>query len=187
MAFWWPRYVKQIEWVIKQEQECRLNIEQLYNEAEGGMDMPSPLGKFRIFTKADRIEKLKDGTLNIVDYKTGNDSRGSKEIKNGKAPQLPIEGLIAQSGGFKDVPAAAVSKMQYWALKNEQIKEVKGSDNTTALKIIRETVQNLIDAYAKEKQPYLVKPRPADAGKNSDYDHLSRLDEWCVHADNPEE
>jgi len=186
MAFWWPNYVKQVEWVIAEEQKRRAEIKQLYNEAEGATYLPSPLGKFKIFSSADRIEKLKDGTLNIVDYKTGG-ARSLKEIKTGKAPQLPVEGLIAEAGGFKDVAAATVSGMQYWAFKDEQVRGIKGADSAGALAVTKEIVQNLINAYADEKQPYLVKPRPSDVGNSSDYDHLSRLDEWCVHVNNKAE
>ncbi len=186
LAFWWPNYVKQIEWVVAEEQKRRAAIKQLYNETDGETYLPSPLGKFKIFSSADRIEELKDGTLNIVDYKTGA-ARSLKEIKAGKAPQLPVEGLIAEAGGFKDVAAATVSGMQYWAFKDEQVKGIKGADSAGALAVTREIVQNLINAYADEKHPYLVKPRPSDVGNSSDYDHLSRLDEWCVHVNNKAE
>ncbi len=187
MAFWWPRYVKNMEWVVAQERVRRGNIAQLYNECRGEMSMPGPLGSFEVFADADRIEKLKDGTLNIVDYKTGNDSRKTNEVTSGKAPQLPIEGLIAQKGGFKDIAPAQINSLQYWALKDETLREVKDVDCLKSMEIIEQTIQNLINAYAKEEQPYLVKPRPSDMDGYSDYDHLSRLDEWCVHGNKTEE
>ena len=186
-AFWWPRFVKQMEWVIKQEQDYRPFIRQLQNETFGEVILPSPSGGFRIFGTADRVEILKNGTLNIVDYKTGNDSFANKEITAGKAPQLPVEAIIAQKGGFEGVPAAKVSALRYWALKEETIKEAVGKDCEKAIGRITEIVENLINAYARQEQPYLVKPRPSDMGKISDYDHLSRLNEWCVHAEQKED
>ncbi len=184
MAFWWPKFVKQIEWVISQETEIRTDVKHLYNERDGEIFLPNPAGgMFRVFATADRIEELKDGTLNIADYKTGNDSRKPTEIKACKAPQLPVEGMIAARGGFKDVAAAPVSKLQYWALKEEKTKEIAGADCVATLDKMEQIVKNLIDEYANPERPYLVKPRPADIDNNSDYDHLARLQEWCVHAD----
>ncbi len=184
MAFWWPKFEQQIEWVISQEIEIRSDIKNLYNEKSGKIYLPNPAGGlFEIFAKADRIEKLKNGTLSIVDYKTGNDSRKPKEIEKCTAPQLPVEGLIAAQGGFEDVSAAPVTKLQYWALKEEKIKEIKDADCFKSLDKMERLVRNLIEEYANPHRPYNVKPRPADIDKNSDYDHLARLQEWCVHAD----
>ena len=184
MAFWWPKFEQQIEWVISQEIETRADIKNLYNEKSGKIYLPNPAGGlFEIFAKADRIEKLKNGTLNIVDYKTGNDSRKPKEIKECTAPQLPVEGLIAAQGGFEDVAPAPVTKLQYWALKEEKIKEITDADCLKSLDKMERLVRNLIEEYADPHRPYNVKPRPADIDNNSDYDHLARLREWCVHAD----
>jgi RecB family exonuclease len=44
---------------------------------------------------------LADGTLAIVDYKTGTPPSG-RMVQEGFALQLGLIGLIAQAGGFKD-------------------------------------------------------------------------------------
>ncbi len=119
LAFWLPKYKKQMEWVVAKELQCRADIRKLYNEIEGEYSIQGPAGKFTISGTADRIEELKDGTLNIVDYKTGNDSRTHDEIVNGKAPQLPVEALIAQNKGYAGVPDAKIYGLQYWALKDK--------------------------------------------------------------------
>ena len=183
MAFEWPRYVKIVDWVVKHENECRSDIKRIYNEIEGAVELPYPLGSFKIYAKADRIEKMQDDTLQIVDYKTGGNSRSPVEMKSGKAPQLPIEGLIAQKGGFAGVSAADISGLQYWAFKQGQIREINGEDCAAAISNIEQTIKNYIEAFANPDCPYQVKPRPSPADENSDYDHLSRLDEWCVHSE----
>lgn len=184
-AFWWPKYEEEIDWLIKQEISGRPEIEQLYNEISGSIKLPYSQGEFLIEAKADRIEKLKDGTLNIIDYKTGK-TRKAKEIVAGNAPQLPIEGLIAQRGGFEGVKPAATNSFQYWAFHDSAIC-TDAEKSAAAIEKITEILQNLINAYSRQEQAYLVKPRPADVGGFSDYDHLSRLSEWCVHADSTED
>lgn len=186
MAFWWPKYEDEINWVVEQECACRERIRTLHNEVEGSMEMAGPHGKFTIFAIADRIEELDNGELNIIDYKTGR-KQSEKELKSGKAPQLPIEGLIAQKGGFTDIPPTAVEGLQYWGLKDESISKVEGDNTADAMDIVEQTVQNHINAYARKEQPYWVKPRPADVKNASDYDHLSRIKEWSAHSNSAED
>lgn len=197
-AFWLPKYKKQMEWVVTKELQCRAAIRKLHSEIEGECKIKTPTGDFTISGKADRIEELKDGTLNIVDYKTGNDSRKSKEIIDGKAPQLPIEAIIAQNRGYKEVTSNKVSGLQYWALKDDLPqetaanskkikKETCGEETQKAIEKMKEIVAGLIEDYANPKQAYLVKPLPSAMDDISNYDHLSRLYEWCVHSDETED
>lgn len=185
-AFWWPKYEDEINWVIEHECSCRDRIRTLHNEVKGSMEMNGPRGKFTISAIADRIEELENGELNIIDYKTGK-KRSTDELEKGKAPQLPIEGLIAQKGGFTDVAPANVEGLQYWGLKDESISKVEGDKTAGVMDIVEQTVQNHINAYARKEQPYWVKPRPADVKNPSDYDHLSRLKEWSVHSNSAED
>jgi ATP-dependent helicase/nuclease subunit B len=74
----------------------------------------------RVFGRADRIDRLADGTLAIVDYKTGTPPSG-RMVQEGFALQLGLIGLIAQAGGFKDedgrvTVAGEPTRFEYWSL-----------------------------------------------------------------------
>lgn len=181
-AFWWPRFVKTINWLADTENIYRGEISKVHNEVTGSFDFCSAGGKFTITAKADRIDETKDGYLNILDYKTGR-ARTSSEIASGMAPQLPIEGLIAENGGFAGIPAKKVSTLRYWKLGD---KEIIGNEQQSRDGIERteERVKTLISLFDFETTPYLAKPNPHDAPEYSDYDHLSRYLEWSVRDDN---
>ena len=82
-------------------------------EVKGEREFTAPAGPFKIRATADRIDRLAGGGLAIYDYKTGYNP-SDKQIKAGFAPQLPLEGAIAQAGGFTGIAAAEVAKLAAW-------------------------------------------------------------------------
>lgn len=182
-AFWWPSFVKTVDWVLAQEAICRPNIKQIYNEVEGQMEFAAPAGPFIAEARADRLNFNKDGSIDIIDYKTGS-IRSNKQVHAGYAPQLPIEGLIAASGGFskngRKIPTGKVNKLSYWRLGNK-ITEITETDKVLAQ--TRENLQKLISAFDFETTPYLARPNPKYVPKYSEYDHLERIKEWATEED----
>lgn len=182
-AFWWPSFVKTVDWVLAQEAICRPDIKQIYNEVEGQMEFAAPAGPFIAEARADRLNFNKDGSIDIIDYKTGS-IRSNKQVHAGYAPQLPIEGLIAASGGFskngRKIPTGKVNKLSYWRLGNK-ITEITETDKILAQ--TRENLQKLISAFDFETTPYLARPNPKYVPKYSEYDHLERIKEWATEED----
>lgn len=182
-AFWWPSFVKTVDWVLTQEAICRPDIKQIYNEVEGQMEFAAPAGPFIAEARADRLNFNKDGSIDIIDYKTGS-IRSNKQVHAGYAPQLPIEGLIAASGGFskngRKIPTGKVNKLSYWRLGNK-ITEITETDKVLAQ--TRENLQKLISAFDFEATPYLARPNPKYVPKYSEYDHLERIKEWATEED----
>lgn len=182
-AFWWPSFLKTVDWVLAQEAICRPDIKQIYNEVEGQMEFAAPAGPFIAEARADRLNFNKDGTIDIIDYKTGS-IRSNKQVHAGYAPQLPIEGLIAASGGFskngRKIPTGKVNKLSYWRLGNK-ITEITETDKVLAQ--TRENLQKLISAFDFETTPYLARPNPKYVPKYSEYDHLERIKEWATEED----
>ncbi len=64
-------------------------------EQEGGIDIAG----VRLTGKFDRIDAMGDGTIGIVDYKTGQPP-STKAVRAGYSLQLGLLGLIAERGGF---------------------------------------------------------------------------------------
>ena len=93
-AFWRPKFEKTAEWIAATEKEYRGQVRKVYNETNGEITYQLPGGDFTFTAKADRIDVLKDGSINIIDYKTGK-IPSKKQVMSGHALQLPLEGLIA--------------------------------------------------------------------------------------------
>ena len=184
-AFWWPKFVKTAAWLVETEKNYRSEVKKVYNEVTGSLDFASDGGKFTITAKADRIDETIDGHLNVLDYKTGK-ARTLKEIITGMAPQLPIEGLIAEKGGYAGIPAKKVSTLRYWRLGKEEI-AANSEQSQKGLERTMSYLQTLIAYFDKETTPYYAKPNPHDAPDYSDYDHLSRFLEWSVRDEQAKE
>ena len=152
----------------------------MHNECKGSWRFEAPAGEFTITAKADRIDETKDGKVNIIDYKTGK-ARSVKEVSRGFAPQLPLEGLIAQNGGFANIPAAEVEKLIYWQLgvKDTVVDDKVGKVITENEEHLKETI-NLFDF---ETTAYICHPNPKRIPEYSDYEHLARVKEWKVTED----
>lgn len=180
-AFWWPRFERLARWVAQEETARRPLVRETHVEASGKLD----LGDFLLTATADRIDLLQDGTLAILDYKTGQPP-SDKEVLAGFAPQLPLEALIAQSGGFEGVPGRPVSDLQFWHLKGNtdggEARSVKTKDKPLG-ELVTEAldgVRGLIRAFDDPETPYLARPHPERAPKWSDYLHLARVREWSA-------
>ena len=181
-AFWWPRFLRIAKWFIDLETVRREEIVNTHSEVRGFIEITAPAGVFRLTAKADRIDELKDGTLRIIDYKTG--APPSKlEVAAGFAPQLPLEALIAEGGGFDGIIEKRVSNLNYWRLRGSipagQVLSVGDNPSKLAAEA-EEGVTALIRQFDDVGTPYGSRPRPENAPKFSDYEHLARVKEWSM-------
>lgn len=176
-AFWWPNFEKTVKWLVEREKSYRQNIKKVHNEVKGRMVINAPAGEFTLTAKADRVDETCDGRLNIIDYKTGK-ARSKAEVEKAYAPQLPIEGLIAENGGFENIDKAEVAELIYWQLAK---KETVISENvSTVLSNNLQRIAELIHLFDFETTPYLSRPNPKHIPEYSDYEHLARVKEWSV-------
>ena len=184
-AFWWPRFESVARWVVQQERKRRPLIRNSWYEIDGELTLAAPGGAFRLRARADRLDALKDGTLALIDYKTGTPP-GKTEIAAGYAPQLPLEAAIAAQGGFKDAPGQPVSQMLFWQLKGgtDGGREIPAGDDSARL--AHEALAGLgalVAAFDDPDTAYQARPYPAMAPKYSDYGHLARIAEWSSGED----
>ncbi|MBQ7660109.1 MAG: PD-(D/E)XK nuclease family protein [Alphaproteobacteria bacterium] len=186
-AFWLARFEKTARWIVAKEQIYRAEVAQTHHEIWGSMSLEAPRGPVVIEARADRIDEMKDGTFGIIDYKTGR-FPSAKQILSGYAPQLPVEALIAQSGGFESkqqkLPAKKVSAVSYWGLAEKIVSVDK--DLPSVLLETQEHIQALLASFDDENTPYLPRPNSKHANPHPDYEHLSRLKEYVVGDDEDE-
>ncbi|HLL59512.1 MAG TPA: PD-(D/E)XK nuclease family protein, partial [Allosphingosinicella sp.] len=133
---------------------------------------------------ADRIDRAADGSLVILDYKTGTPP-GPKAVAEGYSMQLGLLGLIAQRGGFKDVEGIPAC-FEYWSLAKKAGKlgyvssPVGGKNGLDPAEFTTIAARNFIAAAQKwltGDEPFTAKLHPEYA-PYGDYDQLMRLDEW---------
>ena len=188
-AFWWPRFRSVARWLAVHERARRPNLAAIHCEINGHLEIEGPAGTFLLHARADRLDVLKDGSLALIDYKTGQPPT-PKEVAAGYAPQLPLEAAIARFGGFDGIKPAEVSEMLYWRLKGGAEGGEEKSATNDPSRLTDEAMDGLaglIAAFDDADTPYEARPHPDRAPKYSDYQHLARVKEWSVAGDETEE
>lgn len=178
-AFWWPRFERIARWFVAAERARRAGIVESRSEVHGSLLVPSPAGGFTITAIADRIDRLADSGLVLIDYKTGAvPSKG--EIENGIAVQLPLEGAIARDGDFGGLSGRPAT-LEYWKLSGGETPArttaIGGVDPAGLVDQVLASVRALIDRFDDPATPYLAVPVLRWAPRFSDYRHLERLDD----------
>lgn len=182
LAFWQPRFRRISEWFALQEQDRRAYIHKAHAEIKGSITLAGPQGPFELAARADRIDELADGSLAIIDYKTGSPP-STKEVAAGYAPQLPLEAVIAADGGFEGVPAKPVSDLSYWRLSGRgDGGEIRpAGDSAEDLRIgALDGLLALIAIFDDPNTPYEARPHPDMAPQYGDTQHLARVKEWST-------
>ncbi len=182
-ALWGPRAKAALEWagttIIAAQREGRSPA---VVERKGTL----AIGDVTLSGKPDRIDSLPDGTLAVVDYKTGTSPK-KVAVEAGFALQLGLLGAMVERGGFGDDSTAEVSGYEYWRLRRsdkgafgycEAPFSAKGSvqaDNFADL-ALRKT-EAAVRSYLIGDEPFVAKLHPEWA-PYGDYDQLMRFEEW---------
>lgn len=179
MAFWWPQFQRLRDWFLNQMIIEKDAITQIKTETKGGIEIPTAKGPIILTAKADRIDILATGQARIIDYKTGKPP-SKKEVAQGYAPQLPLEGLILKVGGFSELPPMEVETLYYWRLTGvTPAGEVTSFDKVTELLDAAERgVRRLFEAFLGRETPFYAYPDPLRPLPYHAYAHLERVKEW---------
>jgi ATP-dependent helicase/nuclease subunit B len=195
-ALWWPRFERMARWFVATEND-RADIEERLVERSGAMAIGDD---FTLTVRADRIDRLQGGRLGIIDYKTGLPPSAKQVLS--LSPQLLLEAVIVLAGGFRDVPAGDIARLDYYRVsgadeggKTSSVGTRKANSRTgepeitlpQAIDLTRQRVTALISAYKDSDRPYLSRARPAESMRfTGDYDHLARVGEWSIGAEDEE-
>jgi ATP-dependent helicase/nuclease subunit B len=180
-AFWWPRFERIAHWFVAHERARSGEIKTSLVERSGQATITSPTKPFVVKAKADRIDILRDGSIAIVDYKTGSPPT-DKEVIAGFSPQLPLEGVIALMGGFEGVAPTRIEELAFWHLHGRNDGATDRGVKGDIAKIVAEAragLEHLIERFDDPDTKYEARPHPEHAPKYSDYEHLTRVKEWA--------
>jgi ATP-dependent helicase/nuclease subunit B len=188
-ALWWPRFERIARWLVDWERERRAALADLRAEIRGEIFLPIGDRRFRLYGRADRIERRRDGGYAILDFKTG-DPPSSTQVRIGIAPQLTLEAAILRRGGFEGFdPEVPIDELAYVKLKGG---EPAGLDCPIDLKerapdaAAEHAVKKLTELATKfedERTPYRSLVLPMWTNRYGTFDDLARVKEWSAFGD----
>ncbi|MCY7340182.1 MAG: double-strand break repair protein AddB, partial [Sphingomonas bacterium] len=177
-ALWQPRLIEAVQWIASEVEVDRAagrrpQAAELFGKAE--------LAGVELYGKVDRVDIMPDGTLAIIDYKTGK-APSAKAVAEGFALQLGLLALIAEGGGFEGISGTA-SAFEYWSLAKDKDKfgkrvlADKDVKDRRFLDLVLDRFAEAAGKYLTGEEPFVAKLHPAHA-PYGDYDQLMRLEEW---------
>lgn len=170
-------------------------------EAWGQHTFQTKAGTLTLYARADRLDIAPGGSsaeggprAHIIDYKTGT-LPSRRAIRDGKAPQLALEGALWLSGGFSEngaraktakakpgnagaSPSPQLAGLSFWHLKNGALTIQTLDDPTELCRKTLAHVLSLVRFYQDPENAYLAPfvpkhPDPAFA-------HLARAHAWNI-------
>jgi ATP-dependent helicase/nuclease subunit B len=180
-ALWQPRLMEAIEFIGRKMAEgLAIGRRPVLAEVEGH----AVLAGVTLCGRVDRLDRCADGSLAIVDYKTGQPPR-KKAVEAGFAMQMGLLGAIAARRGFAELEGLP-AHLEYWSLaKNKEggfghVVDAAARAKLSAGEFVAQAERAFEGAAAKwltGAEPFTAKLHPAYA-PYGEYDQLIRLDEW---------
>ncbi|MBZ9646254.1 double-strand break repair protein AddB [Sphingobium sp. 3R8] len=185
-ALWQPRLIEAIRWIADEVASDKAEGRTILAvEKEGRADIAG----VTLMGKADRIDRLADGRIGIIDYKTGKPP-SARQVKAGFSLQLGLLGIIAELGGFDGLgPNPQAGDFEYWSLakKGDQFgyrerpvdpmgkRDKIVTDQFTAH--AHEHFEEVANMFLLGAAPFRAEINP-EVANYGDYDQLMRLEEW---------
>jgi ATP-dependent helicase/nuclease subunit B len=185
-ALWQPRLLEAIDWIAR-EAAANKDAGRLPVRAEAFGQCRR--GEVELYGIADRIDRCADGTLAIVDYKTGK-APSNKAVAQGYSMQLGLLGLIAEQGGFEGI-AGQPSCFEYWSLargkeglghRTSPCGGRNGIDAAEFTSLAARQFEDAANRWLTGEEAFTAKLVPEYA-PYADYDQLMRRDEWYGRED----
>ncbi len=181
---WWSARLQRIaEWIVEAERQRRTTNPPIAMAVERSGQL-AIAGGFTLIGRADRIEKREDGSIFIMDYKTG-EPPAPQAIESGAAPQLPLEAVMAQAGAFGPGLQGPVTELGFWKLSGRNVsgedKPIFPSEPAKLQDIIHNAAAQLpplLQKFDKDATPYLATPHPGRSTYHDAYRGVSRRGEW---------
>ena len=180
-AFWWPQFERIAQWFIDQERLWRPSCRSQHCEIAALARLRVGDLEFTITARADRIDALADGSLRIIDYKTGQ-LPSFKSVEEGFSPQLPLEAWLAAEGAFTGCAAGEVSELMFVRLSGgNQPGEWRQASKQTPAGLAASAhsgLLRLLADYSSPSTPYVALQEDDEFSEPGDIHHLARTREW---------
>ena len=132
---------------------------------------------FTLFGTPDRIDRLPDGRLHLIDYKNG--APPSKKQQESFDKQLMLAAAMAERGAFAELGKAEVARITYIGLgAGEKVEEMDLTHEQLDDQWKRFAI--LVTRYQARSQGYPARSALLETDQPADYDHLARLGEWLM-------
>lgn len=181
--FWQLRFKRIAAWLIADETLDRPNREASFSEERGTAKIPIGSHDMTITAEADRIDLMQDGTMRIIDYKTGKVPTQS-QVNTAINCQLIVEAMIAKAAGFENITKIPDDiTLAYWKLSGTANTPGKKEPRPGKDKKLDDIVMLVKDQLAQVMQaemPFRSETVSHDNLKYSDYRHLARVKEWAI-------
>ncbi|MDX2113548.1 MAG: double-strand break repair protein AddB [Alphaproteobacteria bacterium] len=180
-ALWWPRFESLVPWLIIAEKESRALAKTIL--AEQPLVWPLKLGANQLTIRGtlDRLDVRRDGSLAIIDYKTGTPPTAG-EIEHATINQLALYALCLcrseqlvwrQLSGKPDEKRL---ELYYWKLGNhpDQCERIQVG---VALHVAEQRLRELLTSYLQPDYAFVCSGSDESHSFNP-YHHLARYEEW---------
>jgi ATP-dependent helicase/nuclease subunit B len=195
-AVWWPRFAALAPDIIAFEKEQKARTKR--RSAEVSSARHPVLSGHTLRARADRIDRLADGSVMVMDWKTGS-SPALKAARDLSSAQVALEAALVERGAFGPEATGPVAELLFLRLKDKGVfkretiaPREKGSkdDKVTVTPqdmagLAWERLESLLAIFNTDAHPYLSRANPLKRRKDEDeedYDHLARFAEWSSTA-----
>ena len=185
---WLKRFSRAAELFLEYERERQSRVRQRHAEIRGDWRFPKANGPDFVLTgRADRIDLMSDGSVEIIDFKTGSVPE-PKDMKAFDAPQLLLEAAMTAAGSMEGIAPAEASALTYIKVSHgpnafnprgfalERGWTLAGAVEEIVLRTTRH-----VDAFLYNETPMAAQIRPVENKRfPGPYEHLARVAEWSL-------
>ncbi|MDB5472812.1 MAG: addB [Devosia sp.] len=184
---WLRRFTTAAEQFLDYERQRDKLVKKRHAEIDGRWTL-GLAEEFTLSGRADRVDELVDGTLEIIDFKTGAvPSRGAMQAF--EVPQLLLEAQMARVGALKGVGAAETSRLTYIkiglgpeAFNPKDFTPAEGYSVMEAADELSRRVQRHVEHFLFGSVPMPARLLPLKGQRFAGaYEHLARVAEWTAN------
>jgi ATP-dependent helicase/nuclease subunit B len=167
------------------------HVAERHAEIKGSHTLPTG---FVLHGRADRVDAMTDGTVQILDFKTGS-VPAPGVMRAFEAPQMLLEAQLTHWGGMEGIPPSESSALTYIkiGLGPEAFRPIpyaldNGHVVMTAAEEVAMRMQRHVDWFLFRDTPMPSRLLPLKTQRfPGAYDHLARMDEWTAVDDEEED
>ncbi len=180
--FWWPHFRRVAAWLAHQEKNFEKDLSSINTESTGRLAFEINGDDYVLTARADRIDIMQNGTVRLIDYKTGSPPT-IKEVQTGLSPQLTLESALLLHGAFAPLSPKSIAEALYIQIGGSRIgmkiRSAAGDMNIGELANAHlARFKILLGVYSSKDVPYLPRLIANKDDSEVDFDHLSRYLEW---------